>query len=94
MDTEKPVFGIPIVVALTFAIMRFTPRGFDRQRFAIPVSFIVAIVLSIVDTLIYVQGNIAQAVYTAVLRGVAVGFAAVGAHSTYKNYSKKDSDAP
>ena len=88
METEKPVFGIPIVVAVTFAVMKFTPDKFNKTRFAIPVSFLVAIVLSVVDMLVYGEGDMLKTIYTAILRGIGVGFAAVGAHSAYKNYAR------
>jgi len=87
METEKPLLGMPVVVALTFAIMRLTPARFDKTRFAIPISLIVAIVLSVADTLVYSQGDVLKGIYESVLKGVGLGFAAVGAHSAYKNYT-------
>jgi len=81
-----PVIGIGIVMVITEVIMALTPKTFDKKRFAVPISVLVAVMLSVSDGVI--RGN--SGVWDSVLSGFIIAMASGGAYSTMKNYRKSN----
>lgn len=83
---EKPVVGIALVMMVTELIMRLTPERFDKRRYAIPISILVAVLMCIADTFIYGSGLWYVMLWEAGLKGFIIAMASGGAYSALKNY--------
>lgn len=84
-STEKPVIGIAIVMLVTEVVMQLTPKGFDKKRFAVPISMLIAVIMSIVDTFIYSSGMWYKLLWEAGLKGFVMAMGAGGAYSAMRN---------
>ena len=84
IDTIGTAVSAPVVAFIIEIIMRFTPKSFDRRRFALPMTAIVAIGLSVVEALS--KSHIS--IWLAVVRGLTVGMASAGVYDVYNNYGK------
>lgn len=94
MDEGKPVIGIAMVMIATEFIMRLTPQGFDKKRFAVPISVVVAVVLVAVDALIYSEGLWYKTLWLSILRGFVIAMGSGGAYSALKNYKPENKETP
>jgi len=74
----------PVVAFIIEIIMRFTPKSFDRRRFALPMAAVVAMALSITEAL----ANSHIPIWQAIVRGLLVGMASAGVYDVYNNYGK------
>lgn len=86
VTAEKPVIGIALVMMITELIMRLTPSSFDKRRFAVPISVLVAVLMCIADTFIYGSGLWYRMLWEAGLKGFIIAMASGGAYSALKNY--------
>ena len=84
---ERTAIGIGIVMIITEMIMRLTPANFDKKRFAVPISILVALVLSVADALIYNTGSTHELIWSGIIKGFVIAMGSGGAYSALKNYN-------
>ena len=84
---ERTAIGIGIVMIVTEMIMRFTPKTFDKKRFAVPISILVALVLSVTDALIYDTGSTHELIWRGMIKAFVIAMGSGGAYSALKNYN-------
>ena len=75
----------PLVAFLVEAVMKCTPKGFDRKRFALPLAVLVSLAMSIIEALTYSH----LCLWLAIVRGLTVAMASVGTYEIYNNYNPK-----
>lgn len=84
--TGEPVLGMGMVMIVTEVVMRLTPVGFDKKRFAVPVSVAVAIALVTIDAFVNGSGVWYKTLWDSIQQGFVIAMGSGGAYSALRTY--------